>query len=281
MKPYVKTQEDQNREASDLKTNAVMRWLLNQDAFKFNPGDVLIKKQKRYGYNPQTHSQTFDWEIEVITKATGAPKKYVYCFENQLGIGYVRQLKAKGDGYSGTLICVANFDPENTRFELDPDFIDHQIIGEGEFQYNQEYAHKRKYRDEAMAANRAIMIKTSNKAGLKDWWLGLKIGDEFWSADSFDDLEKCKYKVSQVQKCNKPNFPPRNDYYGGGNHKKDYANRAFLEDKEWVQIEVTVLKSPYERTGSTKNYTIGDFSWKKVTMVEPFPMKDPLCAPLK
>jgi len=253
-----------------------MRWLLNQDAFKFTPGDILIKKTRSYSYNPHNRDRQEEWVTEVITKTTGAPKKYVYAFENKLGIGYIRQLKANGEGYCGTLICVANFDPDNTRFELDPDFVDHTLIGEGEFSYNQEYANKKKFRQDAMDANRKIMEKTSSKRGLRAWYLSLKPGDVFWFGNSFDELCTNKYVVKRIIKASKPKPNTSNSYYNQGVDRKTYAN-GFLEDNEWQTVEVEVLENSYHKPGTIKLFEIGVFSWAKVTMVQPHPMKDQLC----
>jgi len=279
MKPYEKTKQDESREESDLKNNAIMRWLQNQDAFKFNPGDIIIKKTKSYNYNPHNRERSEEWVTEVITKATGAAKKYVYAFENKLGIGYLRQLKANGTGYCGSLICVANFDPENTRFELDPDFLDHTLLGEGEFTYNNEYVTKKKFREEAMAANKKIMVRTSSIKILKEWYLGLKVGDTFWYGQTFDDFAAVKWEVVKIN-TKDPYRPTTSGYMG----KSEYANQSLGAD-EWRTIEAKIVENnggnTYFYPGSTKTLQMGTFSWAKVSMTRPHPMKDQLCGPQK
>lgn len=279
MKPYQKTQEDARREENDLKTNAIMRWLQNQDAFKFNPGDILIKKNKVYRWGA-SHNAQDEWVVETTSKTVGAPKKYVYAFENKLGIGYVRQLKSSGDGYCGTLICVANFDPENTRFELDPDFVDHTLIGEGEFVPNQEYLSKKKFRQDAMEVNKKLLVKTGSECGLREWFLGLKVGDEFWYGQTYDELASTKYKVHAIHKCNKPKEAQPGHYYTRPYSHETASN--FLEDDEWREIELEVIEQGVGGgTGLRKRYEIGAFYWKKVSMTKPHPMKDQLCGPPK
>lgn len=286
MKPYEKTKEDESREASDLKSNAVMRWLLNQDAFKFNPGDIIIKKTRHFQFNPHSTQRSETWETEVITRATGAPKKYVYAFENQLGIGYIRQLKANGEGYCGTLICVANFDPENTRFELDPDYIDHTLVGEGNFEYNVEYQQKKKFRQEAMEANKKLLVKTSSKKTLVAWFLGLKVGDEFWFGQTFDDLVATKYKITAINKGNKPKKEKDPNNYTWQAQSYSIAEQGahdFLDETQWQTIDTVLLstQNQYARVGAKGHMNIGSFHWKKVSMTEPHPMKDQLCGPPK
>lgn len=273
MKPYQKTPEDIRREENDLKTNAIMRWLQNQEAFKFNPGDILIKKNKVHKWGVSHDDTQDEWTIETTSSTVNAPKKYVYAFENKLGIGYIRQLKSNGDGYCGTLICVANFDPENTRFELDPDFVDHTLIGDGEFAYNQEYLSKKKFRQDAMEANKKLLVKTSSEKGLREWFLGLKVGDEFWFGTTFDELVAHKYRVYGIYKGKKPRLST-NVY------RHDAAN-DFLEASEWREIELEQIEANNGANGLRKLYEIGAFYWKKVSMTKPHPMKDQLCGPPK
>lgn len=279
MKPYQKTQEDIRREENDLKTNAIMRWLQNQEAFKFNPGDILIKKNKVYRWGASHVNAQDEWTIETTSPTVNAPKKYVYAFENKLGIGYIRQLKSNGSGYCGTLICVANFDPENTRFELDPDFVDHTLIGEGEFAYNQEYMNKKKFRQDAIEANKKLLVKTSSEKGLREWFLGLNVGDEFWFGNTYDELAVHKYKVHAIRKCQKPKNGPE-AYYSTRPYGHDVANN-FLEDSEWREIELEWIEGGGGLNGSKKRYEIGAFYWKKVSLTKPHPMKDQLCGPPK
>src|ERR1035437_5962556 len=174
---YDKTQSDKNREGSDLRYNVIMKFLKQQENFKFNIGDILIK-QTRYGDDT--------WKTE--TTSLEAPKKYMYVFENELGIGYIKQLRVDGSGFTTLLQCTANFDYDYVRLTLDPDFVDHMIIGEEEFQYNQEYVNKKNFRKDAIAKNRKLLIGTQSFKKRLAWFHGLKIGDKFWYGDNFDEL---------------------------------------------------------------------------------------------
>ena len=81
---YEKTHSDRAREVSDIRRSPIMRFLKHQDYFKFNIGDVLVK-QRRFTLNSE-------WETEVVVGVNTA-KKFMYVFENELGIGYVKQLR--------------------------------------------------------------------------------------------------------------------------------------------------------------------------------------------
>ena len=75
MLTYTKTAADTKREASDIRNSPIMRFLKNQDHFKFNIGDILVRQTKYTG----------DW-VTTVTPGVAAPKKFMYVFENELGI---------------------------------------------------------------------------------------------------------------------------------------------------------------------------------------------------
>lgn len=236
---YDKTWSDQAREAHDLKTSPIMRFLKHQDYYKFNVGDILIK-QRKWSYNSE-------WETECIT-GVQAPKKYMYVFENELGIGYIKQLRVDGTGFTNALICTANFDPDSTRFTLDPDYVDHMLVGEEDFQYNTEYLNKKAFREEAIAKNTKLLLNTHSTKKRIQWFAGLNVGDEFWCGYTFDELATSRYKViSSVT-----NGMPRT-------------------------IEVVIVEHERLDVGQNVRFDEDEFIRMRVASQRPFPMKDPLC----
>ncbi len=232
---YVKTHEDKGREKDDLRRSPIMRYLKNRDLFKFKVGDVLIK-QNRW-------SMSGEWK--VAKTSVGAPKKYMYVFENELGIGYIKQLKVDGSGFTSTLECTANLDPETTQLILDPEFVDHMLIGDDEFQYNKEHLAKKNFRQEAIAKNRKLLVRTRAAKKLTAWLHALKPGDKFWMGSTWDELGKNCWEVLSV-------------------------------NERVIELRVKNCKSGY-----TDVLTHNAIKWNKISMVEPYPLTDPLCGPQK
>jgi hypothetical protein len=236
---YEKTSLDRAREISDIRRSPIMRFLKHQDYFKFNLGDILVK-QKRYG-------SADEWQTEV-TAGVKTPKKFMYVFENELGIGYLKQLRVDGTGFTTELICTANFDPNYVRFVLDPDFVDHMLIGDSEFEYNKEYVDKKAFRDEAVKKNTKILVGTRSLKKRIAWLANLKYGDMFWMGETFDELVQNKFKVIMP-----------------------------TGDEHPLTITVEVLEHKNMSAGTTKTYDEDYFTHRHVTSVQPFPMGDPLC----
>jgi hypothetical protein len=69
-----KTKTDEKKEANDLKNDPTLIFIANVNAYKFNVGDVLIKKIKAWDDNGEKKV----WDLE--TDNIGCPVKYVYAF---------------------------------------------------------------------------------------------------------------------------------------------------------------------------------------------------------
>lgn len=174
MKKYEISPDDQKIMDRDMVTNRTLKHLKNKSIYKFSVGDVLLKEDK-YGN---------EWRVH--TASCGLAYKYVYVFENELNIGYIRRLSIKGDNFVGAPTCVLEFDPETTRFIPDPEFADHVLFGdEGEeFDSQSRYANLKKRREQINRKNKKMAIKFESAQQAIDWIKTLKVGDSFYYADS-------------------------------------------------------------------------------------------------
>lgn len=237
---YEKSLDDRAREISDVKRNPICRFLKNQEVFKFNVGDIVIK-QKR-------HSMNDTWETEVIP-GVRAPRKFMYVFENEVGIGYLKPLRVDGTGFTSELVMTANFDPDYVRFQLDPDYVDHMLIGDDDFEYNQSYVNKKAYRDEAIKNNKKLLVQTKSTKKRADWISNLKVGDEFWMGDYFDELAHNKYRVMEAI--------------------SDQLARH-------IRVEAVSNVNP-TMVGRSMLWDEAYFVYRYVSMKQPYPVEDPLC----
>ena len=163
------------------------------------------------------------------------------------------------------MICVANFDTETTRFILDPDYVDHMLIGDENFQYNKEHVEKKNYRKEAISKNRKLLIGTSSVKKRLEWFNGLKIGDSYWCGETFDELCKNKFTVVDIKDVSCP--------------------RHILEDiPVFIKAQSPSHRSIVVRANGgqwDQTETQDHFSWRKVTDKEPFQLSDPMCGQVR
>lgn len=185
---YEKTAEDVQVEQSDMRSNRTLQHLRDINFYKFSVGDVLIREDK---YGEQ-------WKVKMA--ACGLPYKYVYAFENELGVGYIRRLSVNGKKFVEAPTCVVHFEPQNTRFVLDPAFANHILLApEGEeLDVKSEYSDIKKQREAMHRKNKKIALKLDTDADVLDFMKTLKPGDQFWSGWSIRSIRKDPNIVSKV-----------------------------------------------------------------------------------
>ena len=211
-----------------------MRYLKNQEALRFNIGDILVKQSK----------QGEDWKTDKT--GIGAPKKYMYVFENELGVGYIKQLKVDGSGFTSHLQCVANYDGEYTRLALDPEFVDHMLIGEDDFKYNALHAYKKSFRQEAMKKNNKLCLHVKAK---KIWVEEqMKPGDKFWCGHSFQQLIDSPYEIVSVTRD---------------------------QNRNGKTIDVSFVVK--DQSGVRHQWNERQILYRKLSLTKPYPLEDDLC----
>jgi hypothetical protein len=254
---YQKTKSDEAREKTDLAHNPIMRFMKNQTLFRFKVGDYLVKHVR------VRHRSEDSWQVEAVA-GNGAPKKFVYVFENELGIGYIKQLRVNGAGFTKQIQCMANFDPNQAYFTLDPDYADHLLIGQGDFQYNAAYLANKKYRQDAIASNTKLLINTRTLASCAEWFHSLKVGDTFWYGTTWEELIGEQLSVTAIADNPKRLMPS----YVLDNLRKCGAP-ALLPS--YRVIELSRITRGYIMV------TVDHFIGHKVMTQKPFPLKDTLC----
>lgn len=258
---YKKTSQDKQREVSDLEHSPIMRFLQHQDYFKFQMGDIVVKQSRI--------RKDAEWVTETI-RGNGAPKKFAYVFENKLGIGYIKQLRVDGSGFTTNLICVANFDPDYTRFILDPEFATHKLIGEDEFVANEEYLAKKKYKEEAIKKNKEFLVKVKNPQKRTEWFDSLKVGDKFWYGQDYASMQNNEYTVTKINDIHKDHWTP-------------YVRGRLSNVSKYTSIYRTITATRTSKQGDTFltqngiSFESDHFTWQKVSKQEPLPLSDPLC----
>jgi hypothetical protein len=167
---YTKDADDIKIEQYDLQNNRTLKHLRDLSAFKFAIGDVLVRDEKRGD----------QWVVQAGNG--GLPYKWVYIFENELGIGYFKCLSINGKRFIHNAICAVEFDPATTRFRLDPEYADHIMLGDANAEFDVISNHKalKKKREKMNHENDKLAADTSNVVAIAAWMMTLKPGDNLW-----------------------------------------------------------------------------------------------------
>ncbi len=201
---YEITQEDKDTMAFDMQHNRTLKYIRDLSYYKFTIGDVLIREEKYHNYQ----TSTSEWKPKIAS--CDLPYKYVYVFENELGVGYIRRLSVNGRKFVEKPVCVTEFDPDQTRFTLDPEYADHMLLAgeDDEFDAKTRYAEAKKKREQIHRKNKKLAIQLPDEAAAIAWMQTLKVGDQLWWGHSIGSIHKDAYYVTEINLKTPPGTSP-------------------------------------------------------------------------
>ena len=221
---YPKTAEDEQVERYDLQTNRVLQHLKDIAFYKFTVGDILVRED--LGYDKTWH---------VYVSQCGLPYRYIYAFENELGIGYIRRLSIHGDRFVEHPICVVNFDPATTRFRVDAAYVDHLLLG-GVIDPQADFKAVKKRREATAKANSKICVPIASAADAVAFMASLHVGDILWYGWGFNSINKEPCTVTHINlNCSQSTITC----------KWDVNPRPFVKDVDEVQHQKWFKTKPF------------------------------------
>ena len=257
MTEYAKTTQDQDREKYDLNNDKILMFLKNQESLQFKPGDILIKMVKNY---------QDEWNAETVSYANSSPRKYMYVFENELGIGYIKAFLTSGK-LAERAVCITEFDLSSNKFVLDPEYVDHILIGGDEtFAPTNTFKERKKFREKAIANNKKIILP-KDSASVFAWVNKLDVGHEFYFGYDIPNMVEQKYRVVAVKYIRMMDM----DSYRRDRLIKNFGIKP-QDSLKLVTLEV--LKHKYRNVGDKEEFSIEDFLRSTITEKEPFPMAE-------
>lgn len=184
---YEKTDEDKKIEERDLATNRTLKHLKDINFYKFEVGDVLVREERWGDEQP--------WKQQLA--ACGLPYKYVYVFENELGVGYIRRLSIDGSKFVEAPVCVVNFDPQRTRFHLDPAYADQILMGDADkMDMKSDYQAVKRKKAALWRKNDKIRIQMKSADDAIAFINTLNVGDKLWMGFNRSTVNKDHYTVA-------------------------------------------------------------------------------------
>jgi hypothetical protein len=253
---YQKTQEDKTREIFDMNNDPVLIFLKNQGDHQFKPGDILVRL---YFIGDK-------WETEKVSSTTDTPKKYLYAFENELGIGYLKQYKTNGK-LSETATCITQFDLGRCKFALDPEYADHIILcGDEEFKPTNSFKEKKKFRDRAINNNKKLIIG-KDRVSIEAWIDQLKVGDTFYQGGYVPDMVVQQYEVLAVEDIPVSSY---DSYYAD----RLIRNHGYTKRENVKSIKAKVIKHRWQQVGSIQKFNVPELIGSSITQKEPFPLSE-------
>jgi len=225
---YDLTAEDHQTMAFDLANDRTLKHIRNLSFYKFSVGDVLVREEK---YSKHDGSGTHEWKVRVAD--CNLPYKYVYVFENELGVGYIRRLSVNGRKFVERPLCVTEFDPDQTRFSLDPEYADHMLLGseDEEFDAKSRYDEVKRKREQVHRKNKKARVQIDSEAAGVAWMKTLKPGDQVWWGYSIGNIYQDPYYVQSVDiQPQESRCSMRLSSTPGGGSVNGYANTIYASN---------------------------------------------------
>lgn len=233
MKVELKPDEQKQLDQA-VKNNQVRKWLAVRDTLKFEVGDVLIKLFRRGGYN----DEKVTWVPENIASDTKMAQRYVYIFEDEMGIGYFKKLRLSDGTLGKEMFSITDFDFDSTRFEVDPEYAEHTLL-DAEFDIKEIRKKALEGRKIATKMNRKMGQKFKTLKEINGFFEKLNVGDTFFTTGDFTGRYQNEYKINKIEKV--PLAKLKSDYrnYSYQRFEEEFKNKGGIDDTETYKITYT------------------------------------------
>lgn len=221
-----------------LESNNVRRWFINRDKMKFEIGDIIVKHTRRWSRDTGTDV----WTIENINSDNKMAQRYVYVFEDEYGIGYMKQLRVANGSLGKELFCMTDFDFDYTRFEVDPEYAEHVLL-DAEFDI-------KKIHKQSLAA-RKIIIKMNRKIGRRpntikefnDVADKMSVGNTFWTTIDYTGRYTREYVLKSKTQITVASLDADQTNWSWKNFKKKHPRS--VDDTHTYMFQYFEAQSPH------------------------------------
>lgn len=188
----VKLTKDDMDSIKDVREESpVCRFFDHKGKVQFSVGDVLIKKTKNYDDK---------WTTEMISYNSGMPKRYVYIYEDEHGVGFLKLLKTSTGTLGKETICIADeLQDSHTKYVVDPDYMDSVLLGDGGFDIKAVRKAIKVKKERIIAHNKASQVKPASLKELNDFFGSMMPGQSFYTGSN-DGRYTQEYKILSITK---------------------------------------------------------------------------------
>lgn len=188
----VKLTKDDLKSIQDVREESpVCRFFDHKGKVQFSIGDVLLKKTKNYDDK---------WETEKISYNSGMPKRYVYIYEDEHGVGFLKLLKTSTGTLGKETICIADeLQDSHTKYVVDPDYMDSVLLGDGGFDIKAVRKAVKIKKERIIAHNKAAQVKPTTLKEINNFFGSMMPGQSFFTG-STDGRYTQEYKILSITK---------------------------------------------------------------------------------
>jgi len=181
--------------------NAIAIYLKFKDDLKFQVGDFLIKEFNVAGC----------WYQEKVSGVSSTPRRYICTHEDEFGIKYVRAFSSQNSEVLPYISALTDL-VVNSRYVLDPNYVEHLILGDKEsYDHTADFANEKRARNRITKLNKKIAMQKVPLHELRTKLESLNAGDPIWIGRNVPEAVRFKYTVIRYEKRVKINTNERFD----------------------------------------------------------------------
>ena len=245
------TEKQQKALNRTVEQNPVRRYLLNRDNLNFEIGDVLIKNNK--GYQGV-------WKYETVSSGNQMAQRYVFIYKDEFGIGYVKQLRVSDGKLGDEIYCLADYDYESCRFEVDPEYAE-LIFLDADFDIKAVHRQSLEQRKLVVKANRKIGVKPKTLKECNEFFAKLKVGDKFWVSNDYTGKWSQQNEIVSITKMDAVKMDNTGDWEWDRwrrDEKQDPTKPKHIDDDHTYKIKTKEIgtgnRASYERDNYGHSY---------------------------
>jgi len=171
--------------------NAIAIYLKFKDNLKFEVGDFLVREFNIEG----------NWQQEKVSGASLIPKRFICTHEDEFGIKYVRAFSSTKSEVLPYISALTDL-VANSRYVLDPHYVEHLILGDKEsYDPSLDFNDEKRARNRITNLNKKIAVRNINIQYLKAKLEALNVGDPIWIGRNIPEAAQHKCTVIKYEKC--------------------------------------------------------------------------------
>lgn len=249
-------QDEQQQLKDAVDANPVRRWMKQKDQLKFEVGDVLVKMLKRVDWQTKAVS----WAAENINSDNKMAQRYVYIYEDDTGIGYLKQLKVSNGELGKEIFVLTDFDYTSTQFQVDPEYAE-MIFLDAEFDIKDIHKKSLEARKIVTKMNRKSGMKPKSLSDINKFFESLNPGDTYWITSDYTGRYK-REEIFHSKKVISVTMLDRTNDWDWRRYKKKHA--VDVTDTYSIKYHDVTYKSDYDQT----TYSIFDHVFYKTEPVQ-------------
>lgn len=233
--------EGQQKRLEDLaKNNIVAKWMRVKDNLKFSIGDVLLMYTKT-GYDDNE-----SW-TPVKLSSGAEPQRYVYVYEDEFGIGYIKPLKVTDGGLGTETICLTDMNWNWQRLEVDPEYAEHMIL-DAEFDIKKIHQKTLEKSKQVAKMNRKIGVRLESLKQKNEFFESLNIGDTFYVSNDFVGNYVQHYRLDGFVSHDLKDYSDKAGWWFSRYKEK---NSKFIDDDKVLELKLHHMGHNYDTEMAT------------------------------